>query len=113
MNLKRLKPLIYKKVLKGTPSECWFWLGTVRLSGYGQFTVNGKAFVAHRLIFEIEHGEIPPGKILLRTCVHRECVNPSHMKIKSRGMWEKREKVESKFRGSTVRFRKNEIKEWL
>lgn len=75
----------------GDPSECWSWPGVVSpMTGYGHFD----GTTAHRAIYERLIGEVPKGMHLDHrchtddqdclggiTCLHRRCVNPSHLEI--------------------------------
>ncbi len=73
------------------PGGCWIWKGCVNQGGYGMFTLNGKARIAHRVAYELYVGPIPVGLTLDHTChdpavcalgnlcPHRSCVNPAHL----------------------------------
>jgi len=67
---------------------CWVWLGC-KGRGYGQFKLNGKMVVAHRIAYEQVKGPIPKGMQLDHTCSNRACVNPSHLDpvIPKLNMW--------------------------
>lgn len=67
-------------------SGCWQWVGYVTPSGYGQV---GRNTPAHRYVYELLIGPVPPGMHLDhlchnndescpggRLCLHRRCVNP-------------------------------------
>lgn len=86
---------ILNKIGKGkTVDLCWEWKGRIGNSGYGAVYFNGTTCTAHRAVYEILEGEIP-GEMQLnhlchnrdnnckggRTCLHRRCVNPSHMSL--------------------------------
>ena len=70
---------------------CWLWTGTPLKGGYGQITVDGHTYVAHRYSYELFIGPIPDGLELDHTChnplscqsgdacPHRSCVNPWHL----------------------------------
>lgn len=79
---------------------CWAWRGTVNLDGYGTFALypageRGRKVtkMAHRLVYEEFVGQIPDGMTVDhrchpsdgscpggRTCPHRRCVNPQHLR---------------------------------
>lgn len=75
--------------LRDLPSEgCVLWTGALGPDGYAYS--NGISF--HRYIYELVVGPIPAGLVIDhlchtrdascgggRTCLHRRCVNPSHM----------------------------------
>ena len=69
----------YKKDDKG----CWIWQGAVHKSGYGSIKWNGKATVAHRVIYEIVKGKIPEGLVVDHLCSVKLCVNPDHLEAVS------------------------------
>ncbi len=73
---------------------CWPWLGALDAGGYPQFRRSHSSGMerAHRVSYEIVHGEIPDGKEidhichdprtcnLGNLCPHRSCANPDHLK---------------------------------
>src|SRR3954470_20141998 len=61
---------------------CWLWTGARSAKGgYGDVSVSGMRFRAHRLIYEWERGPIPEGLILDHLCCNPPCVNPDHMEV--------------------------------
>ena len=60
-------------------SYCWIWTGRNNRNGYGRVSWGGKEPVAHRLIWELHIGPIPPKHLLDHLCRNRNCVNPHHM----------------------------------
>lgn len=76
----------WSKVILGGPDECWMWTGvrTGTRNGkvrYGQFSVNGKMIVAHRVAWELTHGPIPEGLLPDHQCREHGCVNPGHLEL--------------------------------
>lgn len=63
------------------PDGCWNWSGCVGNQGYGQISVDGKQWRAHRLSFSLLVGPIPAGFQLDHLCRNRRCINPSHLQI--------------------------------
>lgn len=75
------------------PNSCWLWMGAVIWTGYGRFRVDKELFYAHRWTYERFVGPIPEGLELDhlchnldlgcsatgRECLHRRCVNPTHL----------------------------------
>lgn len=61
--------------------RCWVWSGATDSSGYGSFKVAGRAWIAHRWIWQLWCGGIPPGMQLDHTCRNRRCVRPSHLRL--------------------------------
>lgn len=60
-------------------SGCWLWFGAGNGWGYGSLGRGGKAYAAHRLMYEALVGPIPPGLQIDHLCRVRSCVNPTHM----------------------------------
>jgi hypothetical protein len=56
-------------------SSCWLWSG----KSYGKFRIDGRIVSAHRFVYELFHGPIPPGSIVRHSCDVRACVNPNHL----------------------------------
>lgn len=69
----------WEKVQK--TESCWIWTASVSTPGYGQFGMNGKNRIAHRLALEDSRGEIPSHLQVDHKCRNKRCVNPSHLDI--------------------------------
>jgi len=62
--------------------DCWIWNAAKNRKGYGQFRVDGKLWISHRLVWTLAHGEIPKGMhVLHTTCDNPSCVRPDHLSI--------------------------------
>lgn len=78
---------IARRISRPTDTGCWLWLGRLDADGYGRLDLPGKrGSLAHRVVYELLRGQIPPGLLLLHQCdelhpgtMGRRCVNPSHL----------------------------------
>lgn len=71
-------------VLRPELGPCWLWTGDQHNAGYGRLTnwVDGrraKPLYAHRVSWELAHGERPAGFDVLHRCDNPPCVNPDHL----------------------------------
>lgn len=76
------------------PSGCWRWTAA-KSAGYGKFAWNGESVHAHLVAYRTLIGDIPDGLVADHechrpdncrgggTCMHRSCVNPAHIGLKS------------------------------
>lgn len=84
--------VLWSKVDKKGPNECWPWKGFRNKQGYGRTWMGDKGYYAHRVIYSLVHpGEIKlsaprnmnkPG-FVLHTCDNPPCCNPKHLKLGS------------------------------
>jgi hypothetical protein len=79
---KSLDEVVWPKVKK-TP-QCWLWTGAIECQGYGFIHRDGKHLPAHRVVWEMLRGPIPPGHHLHHKCHNRSCVNPDCLEMLSR-----------------------------
>lgn len=56
----------------------------MKQDGYGQIRTKGKMRTAHRVAWELAHGEIPPGMQVDHACHVRACVNVAHLRLATR-----------------------------
>lgn len=79
----------WKKVKKGTPEECWPWLGFRHPSGHGLTSLNSLVLYASRKAWILTHGPIRDGGCVnhksTKVCALQAiCCNPDHMYLGSR-----------------------------
>ncbi len=71
-----VKPLVK---LGRSAEDCWTWLGPKTPAGHGKKTYCGEDMLAHRWIWEMLFGPIPPGFVVYATCGRMGCTNPHHL----------------------------------
>jgi hypothetical protein len=79
-----LKKILYNKSLFEThvhihENGCWIWQRAKTKAGYGQLSVQGKVYYAHRLAYMLYHGSYRDNLRVLHTCDTPACVNPQHL----------------------------------
>lgn len=77
---------LLSKIDMAADGDCWIWNGAPTSEGYGRFTFDGAQFYAHRFVWELVVGEIPPEMTLDHgeACSNRLCVNPDHLDVCTR-----------------------------
>jgi len=61
------------------PDGCHLWRGSRHHRGYGQITFAQKQYGAHRLVWELHHGEIPEGMVIAHRCDNPPCCRLDHL----------------------------------
>lgn len=74
---------IWKKIDKKGTRDCWFYTGGTFSGRYGRFSIKGASKLAHRVVYELVVGEIPPDQYVMHKCNNKLCCNPSHLTIGS------------------------------
>lgn len=78
-HIARLRSIELVKLLPEPTGECIEWQGYITSNGYGRAVHNGRAMGAHRFVWELQVGPIPPGLELDHLCCNRSCVNVKHL----------------------------------
>jgi HNH endonuclease len=73
----------WNKVRKG--EDCWEWIGSKDRKGYGRLAISQVPILAHRIAWQLEHGEIPEGLCVLHHCDNPSCVRVAHLYLGDRG----------------------------
>ena len=76
--LKEAIELLERKSIRIPECGCQIWMGS-EATGYGHLQYKNKFYLAHRLAWIIEHGEIPKGFGVCHKCDTPLCINTRHL----------------------------------
>jgi len=76
-----LPPEIASKIRPVPITGCWEWVGAKDSRGYGNVKVGGRVRKAHRVIYELLRGPVPPNYECDHLCRVPWCVNPDHVEV--------------------------------
>jgi hypothetical protein len=76
----------YRVEDRGHETPCWIWTLGTNSAGYGMSRGAGGSRLAHRVLWEVEHGPVPEGLELDHLCRVRLCVNPAHLEAVTRAI---------------------------
>jgi len=70
----------FRELVEVDPSGCWLWKGNL-LRGYGKFYIPElqQNISAHRYLWQMVNGPVPPGLELDHLCRTKRCVRPEHL----------------------------------
>lgn len=73
---------IYDYIEPEPNSGCWIWTAGRSDAGYGRFSRAGigRGLLVHKVLYERNHGPVPPGMEIDHKCRVRACVNPAHLR---------------------------------
>jgi hypothetical protein len=72
----------WSRVNIGAPDECWEWKDARHNQGYGRL---GDSAYTHRIAWELTHGPIPSGSVIMHRCDNPPCCNPNHIQVATQG----------------------------
>ena len=81
LRVKQIDHLTRKVIVR--EDGCHIWTGTISQGGYGLMVITDSgrriSTKAHRVAYQIAHGEIPDGLYICHSCDVKLCVNPDHL----------------------------------
>lgn len=85
-DITKLPEQLQENICVDPSSECWMWTAHRFDNGYGDIWIDGVHAKAHRVVYEVFLGPLPPFDEveLHHTCEMRHCVNPQHLHLVTR-----------------------------
>ena len=72
-----------KTDMSAGPDACWPWMGGTGNSGTPTMQINKRSKSVRRVLWELDHGSTPEHYVVSDTCGNRQCMNPSHLRLRS------------------------------
>lgn len=69
----------WSKVKVADHSQCWEWQGARNHQGYGNFSINRKPYIAHRIAYKLRYKNDPQQLQVCHKCDNPSCCNPTHL----------------------------------
>mgnify|MGYP000860984555 CR=1 FL=1 len=69
------------KIQDAVDDACWEWTAARSGNGYGQVKIDRRTKPAHRAVYELLVGPIPPEMELHHRCENPPCVRPDHLEL--------------------------------
>ena len=69
--------VIWERISRRSSDECWPYEGGTFGGRYGRFSYMGKSHLAHRVVYDLTHGDLPA--LIMHTCNNKLCCNPKHL----------------------------------
>ena len=64
-----------------SPEGCWLCSGTPNKGGYMRVGYRNERLLVHRAMWEVTHGPIPEGMVVMHQCDVPPCINPQHLTL--------------------------------
>jgi hypothetical protein len=61
--------------------NCLVWIGAKTAMGYGIIRINGTWKRAHRVVYELAHGEIGNDLVIMHSCDNPSCIKLDHLSL--------------------------------
>lgn len=68
-----------QRICKGSPDDCWIWIGDTGSNKYGYFSLQGRRYLAHRIAYFFEHPSDSQNLLVCHKCDNPSCCNPNHL----------------------------------
>jgi len=77
--MTELPPDMESHIERIPEAGCWIWSPATDSAGYAKARIQGVTYLAHRAVYALWYGPIPPGLVIDHLCQVKCCVNPSHL----------------------------------